>query len=85
MVELFPLGARGIGVGLPYAATVAAFGGTAPYVSMRMDGHGPKATFPVYVALLCVLTFAVAWRTLDRGRGRAAPGAAPHAERLSMP
>ncbi|MFE9401757.1 MFS transporter [Streptomyces sp. NPDC006530] len=85
MVELFPLGARGIGVGLPYAATVAAFGGTAPYVSVWMDGHGPEAAFPVYVALLCVLTFAVAWRKLDRGRGSAAPDPAPHAERLSMP
>ncbi len=60
MAELFPQGARGTGIGLPYAATVAAFGGTAPYVSLWATEHAPDMAFPAYITLLCVVTFLVA-------------------------
>ncbi|MER7620945.1 MFS transporter [Streptomyces sp. NPDC126503] len=60
MAELFPKGARGTGIGLPYAATVAAFGGTAPYVSVWATDHAPGVAFPAYITLLCALTFLVA-------------------------
>lgn len=57
MAELFPRGARGTGIGLPYAATVAAFGGTAPYVGLWAADHAPSAAFPAYVSVLCAVTF----------------------------
>ncbi|MFJ1751922.1 MFS transporter [Kitasatospora sp. NPDC088134] len=57
MAELFPSGVRGTGIGLPYAATVAAFGGTAPYVSVWASEHARGPVFPCYIALLCAVTF----------------------------
>ena len=40
--ELFPTHIRALGVGLPYAMTVALFGGTAEYVALwlKSQGHG---------------------------------------------
>lgn len=60
MAELFPRGARGTGIGLPYAATVAVFGGTAPYLGAWTSEHAPGVAFPAYVSALCAVTFLVA-------------------------
>ncbi|MFF8783901.1 MHS family MFS transporter [Streptomyces sp. NPDC015125] len=54
--ELFPQELRGRGIGLPYAASVALFGGTAPYVGTWLKSMGLNDFFPWYVAVLCLLT-----------------------------
>ena len=40
--ELFPTQVRALGVGLPYALTVAIFGGTAEYLALFAKGAGPR-------------------------------------------
>jgi MFS transporter, MHS family, alpha-ketoglutarate permease len=52
--ELFPTNIRALGVGLPYALTVAIFGGTAEYVALWFKQAGMEAVFFYYVAG-CVL------------------------------
>ena len=56
--ELFPAQIRALGVGLPYAITVAVFGGTAEYIALwfKNVGHEPYfywyITFCIFVSLL---------------------------------
>ncbi|MBM7856960.1 MFS transporter [Lentzea nigeriaca] len=52
--ELFPTNIRALGVGLPYALTVAIFGGTAEYVALWFKQAGLESVFFYYVAG-CVL------------------------------
>ncbi|MGW4207433.1 MFS transporter [Lentzea sp. NPDC004789] len=52
--ELFPTNIRALGVGLPYALTVAIFGGTAEYVALWFKQAGMEKVFFYYVAG-CVL------------------------------
>lgn len=52
--ELFPTNIRALGVGLPYALTVAIFGGTAEYVALWFKQAGMEPVFFYYVAG-CVL------------------------------
>ncbi|NGY60830.1 MFS transporter [Lentzea sp. NEAU-D13] len=52
--ELFPTNIRALGVGLPYALTVAIFGGTAEYVALWFKQAGMEEVFFYYVAG-CVL------------------------------
>lgn len=52
--ELFPTGIRALGVGLPYALTVAIFGGTAEYIALALKTAGHESVFFSYVAG-CVL------------------------------
>lgn len=47
--ELFPVQIRALGVGLPYAVTVAVFGGTAEYVALWFKGIGRESGFYWYV------------------------------------
>lgn len=47
--ELFPVEIRALGVGLPYALTVALFGGTAEYVALWFKGAGWESGFYWYV------------------------------------
>lgn len=47
--ELFPVEIRALGVGLPYALTVALFGGTAEYVALWFKGIGHESGFYWYV------------------------------------
>jgi MHS family alpha-ketoglutarate permease-like MFS transporter len=47
--ELFPTGVRAMGVGLPYAVTVAVFGGTAEYVALWFKQAGVESWFYWYV------------------------------------
>ncbi|WP_250301022.1 MFS transporter [Streptomyces sp. A 4/2] len=72
MSSLFPTRARGTGIGLPYAATVAVFGGTAPFVSVWLADSGSSNTFAVYVSALCVLTFVVVLLRIGRSGNSAA-------------
>ncbi|SHG66697.1 MFS transporter [Streptoalloteichus hindustanus] len=52
--ELFPTRIRALGVGLPYALTVAIFGGTAEYVALWLKDAGHEPWFYLYVSG-CVL------------------------------
>ncbi|MGV3611886.1 MAG: MFS transporter [Fluviicola sp.] len=47
--ELFPAEVRALGVGLPYALTVAIFGGTAEYVALWFKEVGHESYFYWYV------------------------------------
>lgn len=47
--ELFPTSIRALGVGLPYALTVALFGGTAEYVALWLKHQGRETDFYWYV------------------------------------
>ncbi len=47
--ELFPTHVRALGVGLPYAFTVALFGGTAEYVALWLKSVGHETAFFWYV------------------------------------
>lgn len=61
MAEQFPPKIRTTGIGLPYAVTVALFGGTAPYITTWMSAHEFLAyvwLYPAAVAILGVVFFA---------------------------
>lgn len=55
-LQMFPTSLRSSGVGLPYALTVAVFGGTAPYLSEWLSAHGRTDWYPWYVAGLCLIS-----------------------------
>ncbi|EFL30507.1 transmembrane transporter [Streptomyces viridochromogenes DSM 40736] len=67
--ELFPRALRGRGIGLPYAGSVALFGGTAPYVGTWLKSAGHGGLFPWYVAALCAVTALTATRLPRGARG----------------
>lgn len=48
--ELFPARIRALGVGLPYALTVAIFGGTTEYIALGLKSIGHENWFFFYVA-----------------------------------
>jgi len=47
--ELFPAPIRALGVGLPYALTVAVFGGTAEYIALLFKNKGHESWFYWYI------------------------------------
>lgn len=55
--ELFPAEVRALGVGLPYALTVALFGGTAEYIALLFKDLGHESYFYWYItaAVFCSL------------------------------
>lgn len=55
MSEQFPPEVRSTGIGLPYAAAVALFGGTAPYITTWMAENGFKQLTWVYVAVAALI------------------------------
>ncbi|MGY9064921.1 MFS transporter [Streptomyces sp. CAS3] len=56
MPEMFPTPLRSSGIGLPYALTVAVFGGTAPYLIEYLSAHGHADWYPWYVVALCLIS-----------------------------
>jgi MHS family alpha-ketoglutarate permease-like MFS transporter len=60
--ELFPTEIRALGVGLPYALTVAVFGGTAEYVALFAKDKGVEEWFYWYVTGCALLSLLVYWR-----------------------
>jgi MHS family alpha-ketoglutarate permease-like MFS transporter len=60
--ELFPTEIRALGVGLPYALTVAIFGGTAEYVALFAKERGVEEWFYWYVTSCALLSLLVYWR-----------------------
>ncbi|SFS51623.1 MFS transporter [Saccharopolyspora flava] len=61
--ELFPSNIRALGVGLPYALTVAIFGGTSEYVALWLKQAGLESVFFYYVSG-CVLISLLVYLTM---------------------
>ncbi|GHF05887.1 MFS transporter [Streptomyces spiralis] len=59
MAEQFPPEVRATGIALPYALAVAAFGGTAPYVTTWMSESGHADKLWLYVSGAALLSLAV--------------------------
>ena len=57
--ELFPVEIRALGVGLPYALTVAIFGGTAEYVALWFKNIGHESGFYWYVTVCIAFSLLV--------------------------
>lgn len=57
--ELFPAEIRALGVGLPYALTVAIFGGTAEYIALWCKSIGREEYFYWYITLCIFCSFLV--------------------------
>ncbi len=57
--ELFPAEVRALGVGLPYALTVAIFGGTAEYVALWFKDSGHESYFYWYITVCIFLSLLV--------------------------
>lgn len=57
--ELFPARIRALGVGLPYALTVAIFGGTTEYVALWLKNIGHESWFFYYVASAALISLLV--------------------------
>ncbi|GAA1874576.1 MFS transporter [Paeniglutamicibacter psychrophenolicus] len=57
--ELFPARLRSSGIGFPYAAAVALFGGTGPYVATYLVSAGNAGYFAWYVAALALISTVV--------------------------
>ena len=57
--ELFPARIRALGVGLPYALTVAIFGGTTEYVALGLKKIGHEHWFFFYVAACALISLLV--------------------------
>jgi MHS family alpha-ketoglutarate permease-like MFS transporter len=60
--ELFPTEIRALGVGFPYALTVAVFGGTAEFIALWFKSIGVESIFYYYVAACIFISFIVYWR-----------------------
>lgn len=58
--ELFPAEVRALGVGLPYALTVAVFGGSAEYVALWFKDAGHEQYFYWYITL-CIFASLVVY------------------------
>ena len=61
--ELFPAEIRALGVGLPYALTVAIFGGTAEYLALWFKNIGHESYFYWYVTG-CILISLILYTTM---------------------
>lgn len=57
--ELFPAQIRALGVGLPYALTVAIFGGSAEYVALWFKGAGNESYFYWYITACIFMSLLV--------------------------
>jgi MHS family alpha-ketoglutarate permease-like MFS transporter len=57
--ELFPTEIRALGVALPYAVTVALFGGTAEYIALWAKNLGHEAWYFWYVTVCVAMSLAV--------------------------
>ncbi|MDN4073095.1 MFS transporter [Fictibacillus terranigra] len=60
--ELFPTEIRALGVGFPYALTVAVFGGTAEFIALWLKSIGAESLFYFYVAACIAISFITYWR-----------------------
>ncbi|CAN5119080.1 MFS transporter [soil metagenome] len=69
--ELFPASIRTMGVGFPYAITVAVFGGSAEYIALWFKGIGRETYFFYYVSgciLISLVMYLFMRDTRDKSR-----------------
>lgn len=59
MAEQFPADVRATGIALPYAVSVALFGGTAPYIVVAMNSWGHGNLVWIYVSLVSLASWLV--------------------------
>ncbi|MGP3958640.1 MFS transporter [Nonomuraea sp. 3N208] len=57
--EMFPTRVRAAGIGFPYSATVAIFGGTAPLIGTAFREAGNPGLFPWYMSALALISTVV--------------------------
>lgn len=57
--EMFPAEVRALGVGFPYAITVALFGGTAEYVALWFKNAGKESYFYWYISACIFISLVV--------------------------
>jgi MHS family alpha-ketoglutarate permease-like MFS transporter len=57
--ELFPAQIRALGVGFPYAITVALFGGSAEYIALWLKNIGHESWFYFYVSGVIFISLVV--------------------------
>lgn len=75
--ELFPTRIRALGVGLPYALTVAVFGGTAEYIALWLKNSGTESLFFYYVAGCILVSLVTYWRMRETSTTSAMEEGAP--------
>jgi MFS transporter, MHS family, alpha-ketoglutarate permease len=66
--ELFPAEIRALGVGLPYAITVAIFGGSAEYVALWLKREGYESLFYWYITV-CIFISLIVYLTMKDTKG----------------
>jgi MHS family alpha-ketoglutarate permease-like MFS transporter len=66
--ELFPASIRALGVGFPYAVTVAVFGGTAETVALWLKKAGHETWYYWYVTF-CILVSLLVFVTMKETKG----------------
>jgi MHS family alpha-ketoglutarate permease-like MFS transporter len=66
--ELFPAEVRALGVGLPYALTVAIFGGSAEYIALWLKDLGHEPYFYWYVTACIAISLTVYLFMKDTGK-----------------
>jgi MHS family alpha-ketoglutarate permease-like MFS transporter len=66
--ELFPVGVRALGVGLPYALAVSLFGGTAEMLALWFKQRGQESGFYWYVTVCIAASLLVYLFTADTRR-----------------
>lgn len=66
--ELFPAAVRALGVGLPYALTVAVFGGTAEYIALWFKQMGHESYFYWYITGCIFISLLVYLFMKDTGK-----------------
>ncbi|MBL7489179.1 MFS transporter, partial [Frankia sp. AgW1.1] len=69
--ELFPTSVRALGVGLPYALTVALFGGTAEWIALWLKQAGHETYFYWYVTG-CIALSLIVYATMRDTRDHSA-------------
>jgi len=69
--ELFPTSIRALGVGLPYALTVALFGGTAEWIALWLKQAGHETYFYWYVSG-CIALSLIVYATMRDTRDHSA-------------
>ncbi|WP_433757248.1 MFS transporter [Nocardia sp. CA-135398] len=69
--ELFPTKIRALGVGLPYALTVAIFGGTAETIALSLKQANHESLYFWYVAGCIAISLLTYWFMRETSRGSA--------------
>ncbi len=70
MAEQFPAEVRTTGIGLPYALSVAVFGGTDPYVITWLASNGHRDQVWMYVAAAAALVGVAVYATMPETKGK---------------